>query len=280
MISKPESGKLLSIAIEAALCAGREILEVYYSNDFATKIKHDNTPLTLADQRAHVVINDMLNATGLPVLSEEGQKFDYEERRKWEYFWLVDPLDGTKEFIRRNGEFTVNIALIHKQNPVIGVIYVPVLEDMYFASKVNGAYKLDCINYQSDKRSLPELISISRRLPASGLKQAYTIVASRSHLTNETEDFINLLKKEHSPVSLISKGSSLKICLVAEGMADIYSRFAPTMEWDTAAGHAIAESAGCTVTGEDGITPLIYNKQDLFNPWFIIKAPGKPDEKF
>lgn len=271
-MSRPKPEMLLFSAITAALHAGKEILKTYYSDDFTVRIKTDSTQLTTADQRSHEVITDILAQTGLPVLSEEGKNIHYKERQGWDYFWLIDPLDGTKEFIKRNGEFTVNIALVCNRKPVMGVIYIPVLEDLYLASPETGSYKVDCINYKSGKKNLREIISAGTRLPFRGIRTKYTVAASRSHMTPETEEFILSLKKKYGDISFISKGSSLKICMVAEGIADIYPRFAPTMEWDTAAGHAIAEYAGCTVTREDGITPLEYNKENLMNPWFIVKS--------
>ena len=175
-----------------------------------------------------------------------------------------------KEFIKKNGEFTVNIALVEKGVPVLGVIYVPVRKELYFASSYVGAYKLPGID-SSSQPSMDEMKQRAIRLPIALAHQGVVVVASRSHQTEETTAFIDNLRKQGKPVTLISSGSSLKICLVAEGSADIYPRFAPTMEWDTAAGHAIARAAGCEVYHIDGKTPLKYNKEDLHNPWFIVK---------
>jgi hypothetical protein len=184
--------------------------------------------------------------------------------------WIVDPLDGTKEFIKKNGEFTVNIALVKEGVPVLGVIYVPVRKELYFAADSLGAFKLAEIDY-GYQPSMDEIKTKAIRLPMPMGHQGVVVVASRSHQTEETTAFIENLRKQGQPVTLISSGSSLKICLVAEGTADVYPRFAPTMEWDTAAGHAIARAAGCEVYHIDGKTPLKYNKEDLHNPWFIVK---------
>ena len=175
-----------------------------------------------------------------------------------------------QEFIKKNGEFTVNIALVEKGVPVLGVIYVPVRKELYFASSSVGAYKFTGID-SSSQPSMDEMKQGAIHLPMALAHQGIVVVASRSHQTEETTAFIDNLRKQGKPVTLISSGSSLKICLVAEGSADIYPRFAPTMEWDTAAGHAIAKSAGCDIYHIDGKTPLRYNKEDLHNPWFIVK---------
>lgn len=260
--------KNIELAIKASLLAGKEILNVYNSDDFEIKIKSDDSPLTKADQKAHKVIVEVLKDTNLPILSEEGRNIPYEERSKWDYYWLVDPLDGTKEFIKRNGEFTVNIALIHNQNPIAGVIYVPVTKDLYFSENEIGAYKTINVDFESN---FDQIINLGFKLPFMLENEGFTVVGSRSHMNSETEGFIAKLKKDHGDLEFMSRGSSLKICMVAEGLANIYPRFAPTMEWDTAAGHAIAIGSGCTVTQYDEKSPVVYNKKDLLNPWFIIK---------
>ena len=264
----------LSCAIRAALTAGKDILEIYNDPkaDFAIERKADNSPLTIADKRANERITGLLSETTIPILSEEGKHLDYDVRREWKALWIVDPLDGTKEFIKRNGEFTVNIALVENGVPVMGVIYVPVARTLYFAEENIGAYKLNGIDCRSVGLSIEDLTEQADRLP---LEQAdtkgFVVVASRSHLSPETEEYIQRLRKEYGDIHLISCGSSLKICAVAEGSADIYPRFAPTMEWDTAAGHAIARAAGRNIYQTDEKTPLHYNKEDLLNPWFIVK---------
>ncbi len=267
---------LLSIAIKAAVKAGKEIMEVY-DNDFSIELKEDNSPLTEADKRAHIKIVTELAESGLPVLSEEGKSVAFEVRNKWKLFWLVDPLDGTKEFVKRNGEFTVNIALIKNNIPVIGVIYAPVMNSLYFAAEGIGSFKIESdlehLNHLVQSQNIADrFIQLAHKLPVKDNSRTYTVVASRSHMSDDTTSFIDELKKEHGEITLISKGSSLKICLVAEGAADVYPRFAPTMEWDTAAGHAIAFAAGLKVlNGHDRITSLVYNKENLLNPWFIVQ---------
>lgn len=245
----------LTLAISAAEEACKQILIVYNSDDFQAELKGDNSPLTLADKRAHQVISSHLAGTGLPVLSEEGKHTSYEERRHWRTFWMVDPLDGTKEFLKRNDDFTVNIALIQGQSPVLGVVALPVTGEVFYASKGEGAFV---------KRSgTVTKLEIRPRFDKS--KPGARVVASRSHMSEETEGYI---KQLNNP-ALVSKGSSLKFMLLAEGLADVYPRFAPTMEWDTAAAHAIVNEVGLSVYKKDSTQQLLYNKEDLLNPHFI-----------
>ncbi|WP_294471787.1 3'(2'),5'-bisphosphate nucleotidase CysQ [uncultured Bacteroides sp.] len=262
-------------AIDAALKAGEEILSIYDdpASDFEIERKADNSPLTIADRKAHEAIVAILNDTPFPVLSEEGKHLDYEVRRKWNTLWIVDPLDGTKEFIKRNGEFTVNIALVQDFVPVFGVIYVPVKKELYFAVEGVGAYKISSakVHLKDGELTLEQLIEDAERMPLEQARNHFVVVASRSHLSPETETYIADLKKKHGDVEMISSGSSIKICLVAEGNADVYPRFAPTMEWDTAAGHAIARAAGMEVYQAGKDEPLRYNKENLLNPWFIVE---------
>ncbi len=256
---------LLLTAINAAIAGGKEILEVYES-DFAVEHKDDKSPLTEADKRAHLAIVSILKETQLPVLSEEGKNIPFEERKNWEAFWMVDPLDGTKEFIKRNGEFTVNIALIENQQSTMGVIYVPVTNELYFAD--DKAYKV-----QSSKLNLENLVKLTEQahqLPLSQNRNNYVVVGSRSHMSEETEVFINEQKAKHQEVDILSKGSSLKLCMVAEGAADSYPRFAPTMEWDTAAGQAIAIASGAEVLNWESKNRMQYNKENLLNSWFLV----------
>ena len=249
---------LLQLAIEAALEAGKEIMGIYLDpkQDFGIEKKADNSPLTLADKAAHNCIVRYLKQTNIPILSEEGAHLPFEERKTWDRLWVVDPLDGTKEFIKKNGEFTVNISLVEGGSPVLGVIYVPAQGVLYSGIVSKGAWK----GVGEERESLP----------LSKDKDGFVVVASRSHLSPETEEYINQLRQKHDKVQLISSGSSLKICLVAEGSADVYPRFAPTMEWDTAAGDAIARAAGRMVVDASSNQPLTYNKPDLHNPWFIV----------
>ena len=266
--------KILLIAVRAALKAGERIMHVYTdpNSDFEIERKADNSPLTIADRKAHEVIAQVLADTPYPVLSEEGKKFPYESRKEWNELWIVDPLDGTKEFIKRNGEFTVNIAYVKAGVPEAGVIYIPVKKELYIADYQLGAYKLSNIEQLEDCDTLDSLMERGQKLPLEDARHDnFLVVASRSHLNAETEAFIEKMKQEHDQVETLSSGSSLKLCLIAEGRADVYPRFAPTMEWDTAAGHAIIRAAGHEVYHTDGIEPLHYNKEDLLNPWFIAR---------
>lgn len=268
----------LVAAIEAAVKAGGAILDVYRS-DFAVETKDDKSPLTLADKRSHEIIKADLEGFGVPFVSEEGKSTPYSTRKAWPTVWIVDPLDGTKEFVKRNGEFTVNIALIDEHRPIMGVVYAPIPKWLYFASKEIGAYKLTDIqpgtfNMDRDvsaEESLKRLMHSGTQCPMDQSRESYIIVGSRSHGTPELEDFVASKRQEKGDVEFIAAGSSLKICLVAEGSADIYPRLGPTMEWDTAAGHAVAQCSGARVyvhkTGDD----LKYNREDMLNPWFIVE---------
>lgn len=260
--------QLLNTAITAALQAGNAILEIYHFGDFDIELKGDNSPLTRADTASHNVIVSYLETTDIPILSEEGRDIPYHERKSWKQLWIVDPLDGTKEFIKRNGEFTVNIALIENQKPIIGVIFVPVTRELYFSSKEKGAFKvaLDLEDYNLDA-----LLSEADKLPLQREDNTFTIVASRSHMSAETEDYVNQMRDIHGEVNLISKGSSLKLCMVAEGTANCYPRFAPTMEWDTSAGQAICEHAGFEVLDLETKKNMLYNREELLNNWFLVK---------
>jgi 3'(2'), 5'-bisphosphate nucleotidase len=265
-----DQNELLQVAISAALAGSAEILEVY-KKDFDVEFKEDKSPLTLADRNAHQAISTILEKTGLPVLSEEGKNIPYETRKGWKRFWLVDPLDGTKEFVKRNDEFTVNIALIDDNRPVMGVILVPVTGLLYFATQAAGAFKT--IVTGSGENNLGELIGKAEHLPVKSKVQTYTVVGSRSHLSPETRAYIDKLSETEPDLDFVSIGSSLKLCLVAEGMAHIYPRFGPTMEWDTAAGQAILEISGGRVLIADSSEPVHYNKPDLLNPYFIASRP-------
>lgn len=246
---------LVKELIALAKKAGEAILKVYTS-EFAVEEKEDKSPLTLADRTSHEIISAYLKKRHpFPVLSEEGKDIPYAERKQWEYFWLVDPLDGTKEFIKRNGEFTVNISLIHKNGPVLGVIYVPVSDVVYYAVNGEGAYKLEQ--------------HVSTRLPLPSNQNGVTVVGSRSHGSKELDDLVMGLRERHGTLNFLSAGSSLKFCLVAEGKADIYPRLGPTMEWDTAAGQVIVEEAGGQVVEFGSKQPLRYNKESLLNGHFI-----------
>jgi len=258
--------ELLQAAICAAISGSSEILDIY-GQEFEVEFKVDKSPLTLADQYAHEAICNALKATGLPILSEEGKNIPYEVRKDWERFWLVDPLDGTKEFVKRNGEFTVNIALISNRKAVMGVILVPVSGLLYFASRSTGAFKI--ILEGKGDMSLEKMMQDAESLPLPGLLHTVTVVGSRSHLSQETTDFVQNLQKNQPDLDFISIGSSLKLCLIAEGKAHIYPRLGPTMEWDTAAGQAIVEISGGKMVQADSGEAVLYNKPDLHNPWFV-----------
>lgn len=250
------SQDLLDIAKSAAILAGKEIMKVYESADFGVELKADDSPLTIADKRAHEKIASLLEKTKYPILSEEGDSISYEERKDWDIFWMVDPLDGTKEFVKRNGEFTVNIALISGSKPILGVVYCPVKGKLFYSSEGQGAFV-------EDVNSIKTKISVSNKgLEVPNLK----VVASRSHLNEETKTFIDGLNNPE----LIAMGSSLKLLAVAEGTADVYPRFAPTMEWDTAAAHAIVNEAGGSVSIAKSNDSVVYNKENLLNPHFLV----------
>jgi 3'(2'), 5'-bisphosphate nucleotidase len=258
---------LLRKAIIAAIDAGKKILEIYEEADFEIETKTDNTPLTIADRVANEIITEHL-AGEFPILSEEGKSIPWEIRKNWNSFWIVDPLDGTKEFIKRNGEFTVNIAYIEKGTPVIGVIVVPVLGELYYADE-NGSFK--CNISLNEETDIKDIIKNSKKLPFEREETHFVVVGSRSHLNAETEEFIKKIDTQGKPLMMVSKGSSLKLCLIAVGKADVYPRLGPTMEWDIAAGHAIATFAGRSVLQYPSGDPVVYNKENLLNPWFVVR---------
>lgn len=260
--------KNTKLAVKAAIASGKEILKIYESGDFEVQLKGDDSPLTKADTTSHNVIKSFLEATQIPVLSEEGRAIPYEERKDWKQLWIVDPIDGTKEFIKRNGEFTVNIALIENQEPIAGVIFAPALGDLYFSEAGIGAFK---VTVDVEKFDVETAISSAVKLPLEREDQTFTMVASRSHMSPETEDYVEKMRGEHGVVNLISKGSSLKLCMVAEGEANCYPRFAPTMEWDTAAGQAICNHAGFQVIDWKTKESMLYNREVLLNNWFLVK---------
>ena len=276
----------LILSLPAAIKAGEAILDVY-KGDIDVSYKEDKTPLTIADERAHTIIINLLSVQLLqhiPILSEEGKHTPYETRKKWKYFWLVDPLDGTKEFIKRRGEFTVNIALIHEHRPVLGIVFVPARGFLYFGAEGLGSYKVENAEivgqFFSDKEGakkggliLDRIVALAKRLPMDRPEnrsvKKLTVVGSRSHSTKSLSDFVKTLKQKCVEVEFIPAGSALKFGLIAEGSAHIYPRLSPTMEWDTAAGQCIVEQSGGAVLRPSKKTPLEYNKRDLRNPDFI-----------
>jgi 3'(2'), 5'-bisphosphate nucleotidase len=278
---------MLEIAVKAALDAGDAILDIY-AQDFEVEYKADESPLTSADKASHEIIVQALETTPYPVLSEESAEISYAERKDWKTYWLVDPIDGTKEFIKKNGEFTVNIALIENGIPVMGVVYVPVLGALYVGSE-EGAFKaIKGEHFQTVEELLANLSNTEnfQRLEVSGRPVGkLKVVASKSHCNDETREFIADLEKVYGEAELVSRGSSLKLCMVAEGSADIYPRIAPTMEWDTGAAHAVVSAAGGRVfeyksefgaidyvSRSNTISDVPYNKENLLNPYFVVSG--------
>jgi 3'(2'), 5'-bisphosphate nucleotidase len=252
--------ELIKTATEAALEAGNAIMDIYRSGEFEKELKSDESPITKADKASHAIIVRQLAETKLPVLSEESSQKDWNERKNRNVFWLVDPLDGTKEFINKNGEFTVNIALIEHGKPVAGVIYAPCQDILYSGSKETGIFKTEGgkktkIRPRAKRPQFNDLLQQAR----------VTVVASRSHLSEETKTFIQQFKN----VKLDLSGSSLKFMSLLENRADIYPRLAPTMEWDTASAHAILNAANRGIYETGLKSELVYNKPDLTNPSFI-----------
>ncbi len=277
---------LMHAAMNAALAGGRAILEVR-ARGFDVQYKDDSSPLTEADLAAHEQIMKHLEGTGLPVLSEESAAAPFAERSGWDRFWLVDPLDGTKEFVKDNGEFTVNVALIEDGRPVLGVVQVPVHDSIYWGfTAAEGRWSFKAA---TNDDSTPEQLADSAQPlvidRARSLEPPLKVVASRSHLNEDTVRFVDQLEATHGTAERVSRGSSLKLCLIAEGAAAIYPRIAPTMEWDTGAAHAVVEAAGGGVYRYDpelaataylsddpaaaGARPLQYNKENLLNPFFV-----------
>lgn len=257
MLDKIDIQKLNQIAKDA----GAAIMKIY-SQPFEVEQKDDNSPLTMADRESNKIILEGLQKyyPDIPYISEETKQLSYEDRKDWEYFWLIDPLDGTKEFIKKNDEFTVNVALIHNGVPELGVVYLPVKDILYYAIKGHGSFKLE-------QNNAPQKIK-ARKLQD---KKELVIMGSRSHGNQELQDFVNQKKKEYKSVEFIPAGSSLKFTMIAEGKADIYPRLGPTMEWDTGAAHAIVLESGKKVYKYGTDEQLTYNKEDLLNPWFIVE---------
>lgn len=262
---------LLPRAFNAAVRAGAEIMRVYAERDsYDIELKNDNTPLTIADRLAHNKIKEVLGQTRIPILSEEGREMLYDERKNWELFWLVDPLDGTIEFIKGNNEFTVNIALMSNNECIGAVIYVPYLQKMYVAEQGAGAVLLTNIapsevaNYTVD-----DILSEATPLPlASASHERFRVALSRSHQTPETAEYVEQMREQHPDIEVIEQGSSYKFCLMAEGNIDYYPRTTETYEWDTAAAELILVESGGIVRSLPDHRPLRYNKSDLHNPWF------------
>ncbi|WP_242091945.1 3'(2'),5'-bisphosphate nucleotidase CysQ [Aestuariivivens sediminicola] len=262
-------GKYLNTAIRASLLAGAEILNIYES-DFSISYKEDASPLTEADIASNNIIKAHLEPTNIPVISEESRQMPYDKRKQWQACWIVDPIDGTKEFIKRNGEFTVNIALVVQGQPMLGVIYVPVSSELYYTDGTKTkAYRSVVHHHNEELKTLlfKEKDALKPRLEKGNTLR---VVGSRSHMNAKTLQYLNVLKHDHDAIEIVSKGSSLKFCLMAEGKADLYPRFAPTMEWDTAAGQAICEAVGLKVIDQRTMQPMVYNRESLLNNHFLV----------
>lgn len=251
--------KELEIAVSAALEAGGEIMDVYNNTeDINYEKKSDDSPLTIADKRSHNKIMSFLEETDINIISEESKSTEYNERRNWEEYWLVDPLDGTKEFIKKNGEFTVNIALIKNNKPHLGIVYCPTQKTLYYNDHEKNVFKKIGDN----------ITTINKRNSVNESSKGLRVVVSRSHMSEETSEYVSKLSEPR----LISCGSSLKFLYIADGKADIYPRFGPTMEWDTGAAHSILNALDIQVINLETGRELSYNKENLLNPHFIIKA--------
>ena len=266
---------LLTYQFNAAVKAGAAIMQVYkHSDDYDIGIKSDSSPITVADRLAHKAIKDALGHTRIPILSEEGREMLYDERRNWDLFWLVDPLDGTVEFIKGNNEFTVNIALMENNVCAASVVYVPYLGKMYLADRGAGSFVKEGVtpDAQADY-SYDRIIDGLQRLPLrESANDRLRIAVSRSHQTPETGEYIRRARESHPDAEVVEQGSSYKFCLLAEGSVDCYFRTTRTYEWDTAAGELILSEAGGTSRSLPDGAPLCYNKEDLSNPWFVCKS--------
>ena len=262
---------LLKLAVKSSIIAGEEILKIYDTN-FEVEIKSDSTPVTKADKAASDSIIKNLASTQINVLSEEDILFDYQLRKNWKHIWIVDPLDGTKEFVKRNGEFTVNIALVEEGKPIIGVIYSPVSRNLYFSSVESGSFKVsghEVLAQLNHGFEIDSLFDSAKKLPLQIAPKVYTVVASRSNLSKEVNERITKAKLEFNAVDIINTGSSIKFCWIAEGLAHEYPRYGTTMEWDTAAGQCIIEQSGGMVLDLATNAPMIYNRENLKNNNFI-----------
>ena len=272
MITDDIRAYLLPRAFNAAVRAGAEIMNVYCGDDdYSIEVKSDHTPITIADRLAHEAIKATLGETRIPILSEEGREMLYEERRNWELFWLVDPLDGTVEFIKRNNEFTVNIALMSEGVPVCAVVYVPYLAKAYVASQGVGSFLVEGVRPSSSADYTYELICSRRQslpLASNRERKGFRVAVSRSHQTPETFERIEALREKYPSLEVIEQGSTYKFCLLAEGSIDYYPRTTHTYEWDTAAAELILSEAGGSTRSLPEGEPLRYNKADLRNPWF------------
>lgn len=266
--------QLMAKAYNAAVRAGAVILDIYKREDYHISLKNDQSPLTIADRRAHETIKEYLGSTRIPILSEEGREMLYDERKNWELFWLVDPLDGTKEFINGNNEFTVNIALMSDNEAVASVVYVPYISRMFMAVKGGGAYVKENVTASADSEA--DYASIGEGLislpVATKGNEPMQIAISRSHNTPETFAHIDAIRSCVPDLEVVEQGSSYKFCMLAEGTVDYYVRTSNTYEWDTAAGELILEEAGGSTVAIDSGKHLAYNKELLNNPHFVARS--------
>ncbi|MCU4176528.1 3'(2'),5'-bisphosphate nucleotidase CysQ [Carboxylicivirga sp. N1Y90] len=259
------------LALKAAIAGGQATMMVYNRGEVKVMLKNDQSPLTEADIESNLVIERLLQTSNLPVLSEEGKLLSYEERKGWHTLWIVDPIDGTKEFVKRSGEFTVNIALVEDGKPILGVIVAPALNTVYWGDE-SGAYKSMLHKNWLKKTAMDVVTDLSPiKLPCKTTDQ-FTVVRSVSHYSDETKEYMQMLDEEIPNSASLSIGSSLKMCVLAEGGAHLYPRLGPTMEWDTAAGQAILEASGGQLFDWTTKESLRYNREELLNPWFIATA--------
>lgn len=275
MIDKTIREYLLPKSFNAAVRAGAAIMKIYKnSDDYDISLKSDKTPITIADRLAHKTIKEYLGSTRIPILSEEGREMLYDERRNWELFWLVDPLDGTVEFIKGNNQFTVNIALMENNECIGSVIYVPYHKKMYVAERGTGSFIMDDVSPDADAEyTYSQIYDRLRRLPLSQpSRDKFRVAVSRSHQTPETHAHIDTLRADHPNLTIVEQGSSYKFCLLAEGEVDYYIRTTQTYEWDTAAGELILSEAGGTTHSYPESETLRYNQEDLHNPWFVCRG--------
>lgn len=282
MLTKEQIEYLLPQAYNAAIMAGAAILDIYKnSSDYKVELKNDNTPITEADCTAHSVIRDHLSKSHVPMMSEEGREMLYEERRGWDLFWLVDPLDGTKEFLKNNGEFTVNIALLTDNVPYLSVVYVPYISKMYFASREMGSFVKEGVKADASADfTFEQIVEGAKKLPLTDKKNnPIKIAVSRSHNTEETFRYIDIIKLKYPDAEVVEQGSSYKFGLIAEGNIDCYVRTTNTSEWDTAAGELVLELAGGSTRSLPGFDPLEYNQRSLLNPYFFCRSKFMIDSR-
>jgi len=267
---------LTIIAYQAGLQASEAILQIY-SNPFGHTTKIDGSPITEADRLSNRTIVEILATTGIPVISEEGAIAPFEVRSNWEWYWLIDPLDGTREFVNLNDEFTVNIALLYKNHPLFGIILAPVLKKTWWGIAGQGAFRIDGFKKVSKPN---DLVAVSHKLPRNRAGAGTSIGVSRSHMEEQTRQLVEQIQSRRKDVKMVQKGSSLKFCDLVEGNTDIYARYSVTSEWDTAAGHALLHAHGGEVYHITRHKPITYNKETLSNPGFVAFARKEDSSVF